>query len=520
MEYLTFLEADRLHLYSSEIIINRHLVKHHEFKRFCLLLRKFERMLEEDLKDDFWRSTIRLLRRYRFDLSAAPVPFNDPLIYTLQIREQINQTISKSKVLYPEFVHSFREIADSIRTLVDSGANPILEVLRNLVSDKSNDVTGLLLKETRLIKPSEKVIEKEALKHIRLVNVHQLKGREYYGRIVILGPVRWYPKYVSYAPRAKKIDIICYEWIMDKWNHEPSFVTSFTGKEKDKNKFEKETALIGDYSIGSDELLPEINWDEISPEFSYDTTDDAFGNGQEIADAKLLLLEGNAAVFIDKETSVLVIDLEEDTGDNNEGETQVKRIRSKDIWPGVYILLRTSGSGEYIVPIANRILGGLANDARKSLQCWKNRLREIVGFKGLQNAVVELITLGSHHANEVNVRNWMSMSSIKPRDYRDFEAIIKLIQMEKKTKEFWTFAEAIDEAHKRAGFHIRKLLLKQVYTADLTELVRKGKMDFELDREDGGTLTAFRVNDISPEEYKVPVAKIGCPFERKDSNNG
>ena len=206
MEHLTFLEADRLHLYSNEVITNRHLVKQHEFKRFCLLLRKFERLLEEDLKDDFWRSTIRLLRRYRFDLSAAPVPFNDPMIYTLQIREQIKQTISKSKVLYPEYVHSFRELADSIRTLVDSGANPILDALRNLISGKSNDVTGLLLKETRLIKPSEKVIEEEALKRIRLVNVHQLKRKEHYGRIVILGPVRWYPKYVLCAPRAVAAD--------------------------------------------------------------------------------------------------------------------------------------------------------------------------------------------------------------------------------------------------------------------------------------------------------------------------
>jgi hypothetical protein len=82
--------------------------------------------------------------------------------------------------------------------------------------------------------------------------------------------------------------------------------------------------------------------------------------------------------------------------------------------------------------------------------------------------------------------------------------------------EYWRLSEAIDSAHRMAGFHIRDLLLERVQRSDLTELEATGRMDFELDEADGGTLTALRVLDISAETYSVPPNRIGHPFRTLD----
>ena len=520
MRYLSLPEANRLYINSNKVYITWRPVKQDVFRDFYLLLRKFERRLGDEVKDDFWRSLIRILRRYRFEACAAPLPFNHPFIFNDLLKQQLHKTVTDIPQTYPSFTQPFQELVDCINTLSQFAANPLMDAMEEIISDSRHyQSTALLLKEVRLIPPVEEIIQKNPmLKYVNLINTQHLKGGNCFDGIVIVGPTRWFPEYVLTAPRASKIDVICYKWVMDKWTPPPVFVESFNGiVERSKNN---DNFLTDGVVFESDELLPEINWDEISSSYSNVAAPEDFEHEQETADAKLFLLEGESAVFLDESTRVLVIDLDEEEGENEDEETQVKRIQAIDIQAGIYILLRTSGGGEYIVPIADKILAKQSVKARESLQRWKRRLKEAVKTKGIQDVVRALKALGCSRASEVNVRNWMSTRSIKPRLYQDFEAIMKLVNLEDDKKEAWSFARAIDDAHKRAGFHIRKLLLKQVLSSDLTDLQKLGKMTFELDNEDGGTLTAFRVINISPEKYTVPLSRIGFPFERDGNSNG
>ena len=116
----------------------------------------------------------------------------------------------------------------------------------------------------------------------------------------------------------------------------------------------------------------------------------------------------------------------------------------------------------------------------------------------------------------MNIRNWMSERSIKTEYKNDFYAILKLLNLEEKKDLYWELMEQIDHAHRKAGHIIGKMLLDKVKNSDLRILKRTGKMDFELESENGISITAFQVKDISPDKIQVLPLQLGNPIRQGD----
>ncbi|MEW5953171.1 MAG: hypothetical protein AB1815_05370 [Bacillota bacterium] len=529
MKYVSFSEVGKIYECGNTSVIVRHFVNYPEFGQFCLRLKQFERLLGDASGDGFWRPLLLKLKRYRFEMCASPLPFDHPAVFPPSLSALLYKTLKQCQEVYPGYVEHLENLLLCLKTLAESSANPLLDSLAGLFNRNGMHKTALLLKESRLIPFTEKIIQPNIYNYVDCINIQQYRGPKCYQAVIVIGPARWYPEFIFSAPRATEIHLLSYKWIMDKWKLRPVFAASFNnasdespGRQRTGNEsvVPEVKMLIADTYIDCDEILPAINWDEISSGISKKHFQDGTGTGYETVEAKLFLLEGLAAVFLDGNAKVLVIDLDEDEGDDDKEEARVKRIHAEAVQEGMYLLLRTSGGGEYIIPVADQILGDYAQRARECQKHWKMLLRDNVNSKGSQAVANSLKSLGSVRANETNVRNWMGERSIKTADYNDFLAIMRLIKMEKDAPEYWKLAEAIDEAHRKAGFHIRKLLMKQVLSADLSILEKTGKMDFELEEEDGGSLTAFRVTGISPAGYTVPLAKVGHPFEREDDGYG
>ena len=180
-------------------------------------------------------------------------------------------------------------------------------------------------------------------------------------------------------------------------------------------------------------------------------------------------------------------------------------------------MLRTGGGGDYIVPIADRILGEKAVKYREIQGQWKALLKKEVDMRGLLAVCIDLLDYGgSKHVNETNLRYWISSRNIRPQDDKDFSAIMKLVGLQDKAMFYQEVANKIEIAHRKAGFRIRKLLIRQVATTNLHEIHKKGYMAFELPESDGGSFTAFRIEYISPNISTVPVSRIGRPILAKD----
>lgn len=497
---------------SKHLEMIKHIVTHKALGKFCLSLKRFENILGENADDPYWKTFLSPLKRYRFELCAAPLFLNNPPAQTLSGLRALKHSALRCKNLFPQFDEYAQDILTQIYLLLELNDNPLLDFLDSKVrSDKSAD-TAILLKESYLVPPTEEVLKSHHVLHkVPLLAPVQLRRGKCYKNLFVIGPARWFPSYVYSAPRALKLNLVRYGWVKETLRLEPVFISSKDTK-AEPEKYAPATSYVTeeDY-LSSEDLIPKINWGSISRKVPGHLSREA---GQEEVDGRLFLLEGEQAVFLDTEenSSVLIIDLDE------EEKHRVKRISANNISPNNYVLLRTSGGGDYIINLADWIMGKEAEGARMMQKLWKTRLREVVTRSAsLLEVSLKLIDLGSLKANEINVRNWMSYKSIKTWDYNDFAAIMQLVGLGDRAKECWEIMGMIDTAHRKAGQHIRKLLLKKVLESDLDELQRLGKMEFELSEVDSGSLTAFRVRNVSNEIMKVTVSLLGHPFDIKDA---
>jgi hypothetical protein len=511
MTYIALSSVNEIYSCSSTVKITQHQFEHPEFRNFCLSLTNFERSLGENATEDYWQKFLRPLKQYRFKLCAAPLPFNHPTACQPETIDLLKKHLNKCKLVYPDLTSAADNIFNSLVSLSQSDDNPLLVFIGEHYSN-----IALLLQNSRLIPAVEDVLAAiPKLRQIELLMPSQLRGNNCFNKLVVIGAIRWFPDYVFTAPRAQEIDIIQYNWINDRWQPEPVFINSINnanpsiiikshGSKLDKIDSTHTDVVVAEY-LNPDEILPSlINLSQIAKHF---TRSSPVVCEEEYVEARLFLLEGETAVFLDANLQQHIIDLHE------HGEDQVKKIPVTNIELGMFIVLRTSGGGDYIIPVANRILKEKATQFRELQKEWKTLLRNKVRVYGTQNVSRNLINLGSQKAkSEQNLRNWMSERSIKPDDDKDFNAVLRFVGLEDRLQEFHQAARSIITAHIQAGRHIRKLLLHQICHSDLQQLERLGKMDFELAEADCGSMTAFRVVDINTETTRVPYSKIAHPF--------
>ena len=491
-----------------------------EFHRFCLSLGEFERSLGESAGDDYWRTFLRALKRYRFDVSSTPLPFKYPTDQSPSLDERLRDQLMHCDLIYPRFAGSARELVDRVLSLRESHShsNPILAACAEIAGLGGADV-AMLIKEPRLIEAVEQLLVAEpGTGPVEVIGPSQLTGHSCYSKLIVIGPARWYGDYVFKSPRAHHIHIVKYRWVNDSNPSGEVFTgslklsgTGWADARGVASTSTKESSISPGDSLNPEDFLPSIDWDDILRRVSARPVGDPehADDDEEYVTALLFQLEGEIVVPLDASegarATVLML--------NQEETDPVRRIPVTNIEPGMFLLVRTGGGGEYIVLAADRILGDRSGRAREAQRDWKDHLRRKVRQDGLRQVVQVLERYGSRRANQVNVRNWMSYRSIKTEDQQDFRAVMRLIGLADRFDEYWQTMTLIDRAHKMAGQLLRKQLLAEVRRADLQGLEKLGRMDFELPGVEGVNLTAVRILDIHPQTFEIDVARLGHLFE-------
>ena len=493
-------------------------IDHSEFHRLCLSLKEFERSLGELVGDDYWRPFLRALKRYRFDISSTPLPLKYPLDQSPSLVEQLRGQLVHCDLIFPKFAEPARELVNLVLSVRDSPANPVLEVCTDIVGYGEADV-AMLIKAPRLIPAVERLLSDDPrIGAVEVISPSQLTGSFCYAKLIVVGPARWYGDYVFQSPRARAIYIVKYRWINDS---NPSS-NVFTGFLKTSGAGWVDPSVVADTGtrknvvspsnlMDPEDFLPAIDWDDILQRvFARAVGDSEHADAdEEYVTARLFQLEGEIVVPLDaaEGASATVLILTQEEAD------PVRRIPVTNLEPGMFLLVRTGGGGEYIALLADRILGEHSARAREVQRDWKDRLRRKVRKDGLHQVVRDLKNYGSRRAIHVNVRNWMSYKSIKTEDQRDFLAVMRLIGLADRFENYWKTMTLIDSAHRRAGQLIRRQLLAEVRKADLQGLEKLGRMDFELTGMEGGNLSAIRIQNVHPQTFEIDVARLGHPIE-------
>lgn len=490
---------------NASAVISRHRIEHPDFGRFCINLSNFCSILGELNDEEYWWKFVRPLKRLRFDLCAAPFRGEYRFRRISETVGELGYHLRFCERMYPDIAEYAFTLLDLLEELLKYSEDPLLDKLLELTPLEQK--TAWVVKESRLIPFIEELVTELHLPRLEIVHHLQLKDLRCYDRLIVIGPSRWFSDSVFTAARASQIDIVIFDWINDRWKPQNVFVNSH----RSSGPSNREYLTVEEYETNS-------RWNNVDAESILAILDKASvasaldkGNSDdyENVEAICVFLEDDWAVFIEA-TTALIIEPDE------EANNRVVRIPVREIRPGMFILVRTRGGGDYIVPIANKIMGKDAQRARECQQHWKELLRNHINRRGLFETSIDLLDQGSNIANETNVRNWVLPRSIRTQKYEDFLAIMKLVGLENEAEKYWNVMKRIDRAHHKAGFEIRDMLLKQAENLDIVALQRRGRMDFRLSSDDEGRLTAFRVEGRLPETLDVPYSRIGQPFRLED----
>lgn len=523
MGFLTIDDADTIYTYSSSLKIYFHAVDDQDFHQLCRIISVLERSLGEFADDEYWSKFIGLMKRYRFHMIAAPLPFNWQDSRYPDFKETITRCKSICSRIHPQFVRECELLFKLYCDINDSTRNPLLDKFIEVCNNVSlGSSIAILVKENRLVTEVEKIIWSHSIinkRNIDVITPNKIDLPQFYDHIFVLGAIRWFPEYLFTSPRSSNIHILSYEWFIGRLRLESVFEKSISGFRQEKMPYfideMPNVRINNDVEEDLDHmlLLPKIDVNKLARRISQSHVDN--DGLKEIVQARFLVLSNENCVFIDASESskVLVIDLNAyEYEDENIADNQVQRLSNDKLTPGMFILLRTGGSGDYIIPIADKLMGPvLTQKVRQSQKNWKGRLRNIVSQRGIFQTALDLIDLGSKKANEINVRNWM-LSTIRPNDPDDFRAILRLVDLEENFDTYWENANIILRNHRKAGHYIREELLSVVRTSNLTQLLKYGQMEFVLPKADGGSFTAFQIEQISPDIVEIPFSRLNEVF--------
>ncbi len=317
-----------------------------------------------------------------------------------------------------------------------------------------------------------------------------------YGGIAVIGPACWFPHHVFAAPKASDIRVVQFAWLSDQEVDPRIFAGSQMGAaERSALPVHRGAGLNGG-GISSADLVPVTDWAGIAAETGGSAGVPA--ERTDMVDSYLLLLASEQAVYVEAEVSSRAYIAELGTS------RELHTVPTRSIQPGMYIVNRLGGEGDYIPAIADTLLGVDADRLRAAQRRWKKRLRDLVESVGVQAILSRLEAAGAVRANRVNLRRWLSADSIKTEGRADFAALMEVAGFEDETDELWRDMETIDGAHRRAGHRVRQLLVKEILEGDTRDLEVRGWQDYDVEEIEGeGALRVVRVEARHPNTLRV-----------------
>lgn len=506
---------------ASKCEINRHWVDHVGLADVSRSLRALVQSLGAEADDEFWQRLLSPVRRFSFALCSTPLPFDRAESAIGIDWDKLNLQVRRCQQLYPDSHAAVASVVQNLQNLSSEPSSPFSETLQSL-NDQCGGIS-VVLRNPRMNQAVASYFASTArLQNARVVSAGQLREAVLCDVLVAIGPCGWFPDYVFSAPRAARIHVVSFQWIRDPWKPGPVFLSSDGARADHTHK----------HRVG---LLPQLNSPAIPSRLGLSDLEPLDllpspppfdkarlrlpgmsqnpSSVEEMLPARLCHLSGGRAVFVsaDEVASSLVIDSSEI------GESVVRRIPNDELEPEQFLLLRTSGGGDFIASLADHLLGSNASERRSQQANWKTQLITVaqrrfglLDRRQLAAHVAESLRMQNlSKARPANVQYWMSSKCIHPRKEEDFAAILAFAGMQERKQELWEAMSEIDRAHRRAGHAIRHMLLQKIATASLEQLERDGLMEFDLGEQDGGTLSAFQITDISKEEFEIPADNIG-----------
>ncbi len=190
--------------------------------------------------------------------------------------------------------------------------------------------------------------------------------------------------------------------------------------------------------------------------------------------AQFVLFADGSGTFLPVDGRVVEVSRLFDEGSTNKSVgDKLPKANVRDIEEGDLILLRLSGSGDYLEEVADALISNKGESGlRESALQWKDRLQRVIRLHGEGVVAVEIRKLGVKLRSPQYLWEWTGDEVMSPHDKQTFSSLIKVIwQLEglSNQEDLITFAdsrwdemERLKAFHHKAGVAIRTALLSRV----------------------------------------------------------
>ena len=504
---------------SEECNIIRHGIDHDELYYISVVLKSLRNSLGTEAEEGYWRQTLGPIRRFLFAACSTPLPLDAIAALSGIDWNKLLHQVQLCQQLYPDWHTALSELVQKLKSL--NSDSPFLATLESLCVDNAR--VSVLVHISRMNQAVDTYFNStNALQKVEIVSIRQLKEFHICDKLIAIGPCKWFPEHIFLSPHAREIHVLNFNWLHDQWN---SSCTFFSDSESVKNKSvshcigrlpeitNKKSQSVNNQDFANLQPLDLLPPTQTFRKEMLHIAGWEPSHSDEFIAAKFCHLAGERAVFVsaDDKAAQLIIDL----SDNS--KPFIGRVPINALEPEMYLLLRTAGGGDFIIPLADRILGSIAKTLRAQQAEWKYQLTsaakkqfgDLTGMALASAVSTYLSSSGVLKASPANVLYWMSSRSIRPQKKEDFIAILEYAGIQTKAEEFWEAMEEIGRAHRIAGHTIRKMLLQRISTISLEPLKRDGEMVFDLGEQDGGSISAFQIIKIQDGEFDIPTNLIG-----------
>jgi hypothetical protein len=470
----------------------RHLVEDNVIEDFSAAVTQLLAALGEDRAEDWWTPITRPLRAIRWRLATVPLPINDPAMGVQDAADRLVPLLREARLTAPQMAADTGAVADRLEHLWAAAADPLGDAVRGLLELAEGADKALLLTGARHLDAVA-----SAFPGIAVLTTAGLRRRRV-DDVVAVGPASWFDRVVLQAPRARQFVFAYFAWLrdpdpdLDLLSHAGTPLRSAVSPAPPRTRSDPSPPQ------DAESWVPKIEWAAVT------RAGRSGGGTGEPVEAQLFALASGQGIYLDARGGAQTFIAEV------EDEITARLQLVRDLREGHYLVVRTEGDIDYIIPVADGLIGGDAAHLRSLQQFVKDRLGEIISDIGLTGASKRLQALGSARAADVqNVRRWASPRSIRTEDPADFRAICRLIGEEPRCEALWHAMERLHKAHLEAGQIVRYRLIEEIQRGDVEQVISNGWADFEAEEIEGeGTLRVVRIDGRAPELDRVPRSKL------------
>lgn len=501
------------------------------------LIRQTGRFLKDlyDEEDDYVITLRRGVWMLRSSVVFSLMPFNDE---GLKLIDQINDLRSTIEYV-PHLNKRFEKISEIVNFLLENPMNPKRDTVLNLLNESSSkpDKIGLVTNLTRGHVPgwTEDTYQdiKRSAPGIKLISSPKILRSGVFKRVVLPagGNMCSYLNSLYFSFRSESLDIVVYDRENVKSPKKcvlPERKFFPTQKKVDTESGGNQHDDLTESISEEEENAQRIFWDYIRNSVlkeNYEKNDSGYDF---LIESRLILLENSKKVYLRDDMYVIEIsDFIDGLVSVEEQGKKFPRRKVSRLEDGDLIVLRTSGSGDYLYEVANGLMKeDSRGDLREEATGWKVLLKDALELKGSQYFYDILKNKGHKLSSHQYIWTWTTDFVIRPQSRELFTDLILILYQlglfstntnpVKLAEKRYDQMKEIIRYHIIAGHRIRKALLSK-----LRSLIKRGisithHYNLTLSEPGAGNMSVYRVAGADTETIQIPYTKVGVIMELDD----